>query len=91
MDELHTQKEKMRVYVKIYASLRQYVPNAAEIMRQEGWEVAQGASVEDVLKELHFPESLKILALINGVHCTDRGAPLKDGDHLLLYPLMSGG
>ncbi len=81
----------MRVYVKIYASLRQYVPNSAELTRPEGWEVAQGASVDDVLKELQFPESLKILALINGAHCTDRKAPLKEGDSLLLYPLMSGG
>ncbi len=81
----------MRVYVKIYASLRQYVSNAAELTRKEGWEVAQGASVDDVLQELHFPESLKILALINGAHCLDRSAPLKDGDSLLLYPLMSGG
>jgi molybdopterin converting factor small subunit len=81
----------MRVYVKIYASLRQYVSNSAEISRKEGWEVAQGASVDDVLRELHFPENLKILALINGAHCLDRGASLKDGDSLLLYPLMSGG
>jgi molybdopterin converting factor small subunit len=81
----------MRVYVKIYASLRQYVSNSEEMTRKEGWEVAQGASVDDVLRELHFPESLKILALINGAHCLDRGAPLKDGDSLLLYPLMSGG
>jgi molybdopterin converting factor small subunit len=81
----------MRVYIKIYASLRQYVPNSAELTRKEGWDVVEGASVEDVLKELHFPENLRILALINGAHCLDRRAPLKDGDSLLLYPLMSGG
>ena len=81
----------MRVFVKIYASLRQYVPNSAEMTRKEGWEVAERASVDDVLQELRFPENLKILALINGAHCLDRSAPLKDGDSLLLYPLMSGG
>ena len=81
----------MRVYIKIYASLRQYVSNSAELTRKEGWEVAEGASVDDVLRDLHFPENLKILALINGAHCMDRKASLKHGDSLLLYPLMSGG
>jgi molybdopterin converting factor small subunit len=81
----------MRIYVKIYATLRQYIANSAELMREEGWEVADGATVEEVMLTLRLPKSLRILALINGVHCKDRATSLKNGDTLLLYPLMSGG
>ena len=63
----------MRIHVKIYATLRQYIPNAAEIMRPEGWDVAEGATMDEVLQTVKLPESLRILALINGVHCKDRG------------------
>ncbi len=81
----------MRIYVKIYATLRQYISNSAEIIREEGWDVTDEATVEEVMKTLKLPESLRTLALINGVHCQDKATPLKDGDTLLLYPLMSGG
>ena len=81
----------MRIYVKIYATLRQYIPNAAEIMRPEGWDVTEGATIDEVLQTVKLPGSLRILALINGVHCKDRTTPLAEGDTLLLYPLMSGG
>jgi molybdopterin converting factor small subunit len=81
----------MKIYVKIYATLRQYIPNAAEIMRKEGWDVADSSTVDEVMRAFKLPESLLILALINGAHCTDRATRLSDGDTLLLYPLMSGG
>jgi molybdopterin converting factor small subunit len=81
----------MRIYVKIYAALRQYISNSAELMREEGWDVADGATVDEVMQTLKLPESLRTLALINGVHCKDKTTPLKEGDTLLLYPLMSGG
>ncbi len=81
----------MKIYVKIYATLRQYIPNAVEIMRKEGWDVADSSTVDEVMQTLKLPEGLRILALINGAHCTDRATPLSDGDALLLYPLMSGG
>ncbi|MEW6664221.1 MAG: MoaD/ThiS family protein [Thermodesulfobacteriota bacterium] len=81
----------MKVYLKLYATLRQYVPNAAEIARKEGWEVSEGTTARDVLEMVDFPDGLKVLALVNGAHCRDMAAVLKDGDTLLLYPMMSGG
>ena len=81
----------MKIYVKIYATLRQYIPNAAELMREEGWDVADSSTMGEVMQTLKLPESLRILALINGAHCNDKATPLKDGDTLLFYPLMSGG
>ena len=81
----------MKIYVKIYATLRQYVPNSTEIMREEGWDVEEGATVEEVMRTLKLPENLRTLALVNGVHCQDKATRLSNGDTLLLYPLMSGG
>jgi hypothetical protein len=40
---------------------------------------------------LSLPESLKVLSLLNGVHCREKEKSLKGGDTLLFYPLMSGG
>lgn len=81
----------MKIYVKIYATLRQYVPNSGEITRPEGWEVADDATVQEVMASLKLPENLRTLALVNGVHCQDKSKRLSNGDTLLLYPLMSGG
>lgn len=81
----------MKIYVKIYATLRQYIPNSAEIVREEGWEVADNATVDEVMRSFDLPENLRTLALINGAHCQDKTTRLSDGDTLLLYPLMSGG
>ena len=81
----------MKIYVKIYATLRQYIPNSAEITREEGWDVAEGTTMDQLMKTLKLPEGLRTLSLINGVHCKDRLTPLSDGDTVLLYPLMSGG
>lgn len=81
----------MKIYVKIYATLRQYIPDSTEVMREEGWDVADGATVEEIMQGLKVPESLRTLALVNGVHCKDKSERLSEGDTLLLYPLMSGG
>ncbi len=81
----------MTIYVKLYATLRQYIPQAAEITRKEGLEVSEGATVGQVMEMLHLPESLKVLALVNGLHCKEKERVLGEGDSLLIYPLMSGG
>jgi hypothetical protein len=82
----------MMIKVKLYATLRQYVPASADLLlSEEGWEVAEGTTVEQVVKRVNLPDGLKVLTLLNGAHCNDRGRPLKGGDAILLYPLMVGG
>ena len=82
----------MKIKVKLYATLRQYVPSSADLLvREEGWEVADGATLGDVVKMVNLPDGLRPLTLVNGAHCNDQGRILKDGDALLLYPLMAGG
>jgi molybdopterin converting factor small subunit len=81
----------MRIRVKLYATLRQYVPRAAEIVREEGIEVDNGTTVAAVMTMLQFPDDMRVLSLLNGAHCKETTATLKEGDLLLFYPLMSGG
>jgi molybdopterin converting factor small subunit len=44
-----------------------------------------------VLEMLNLPEGLNIATLVNGVHCREKETMLREGDALLLYPLVSGG
>lgn len=81
----------MKIRVKLYATLRQYIPNAADMTRNEGVEVTDGTTVGQVMEMLHLPENLRVLSLLNGTHCKEKETKLKDGDSVLFYPLMSGG
>jgi molybdopterin converting factor small subunit len=81
----------MKIYIKIYATLRQYLPRALEVTDPEGLDVEEDTTVTQVMERLQFPESLRVLALVNGVHTKEDDTVLKDGDKLLIYPLMSGG
>jgi molybdopterin converting factor small subunit len=81
----------MKIKVKLYATLRQYVPRAAEFAREDGIDVEEGVTVAEIMKMLEFPEEMKVLALLNGAHCRETATALKEGDLLLFYPLMSGG
>jgi molybdopterin converting factor small subunit len=81
----------MKNYVKLYATLRQYIPNSTDLTRPEGLEVTEGTTVAQAMEMLRLPETLKVLALLNGLHCKEKERTLKEGDSLLFYPLMSGG
>jgi molybdopterin converting factor small subunit len=81
----------MRIKIKLYATLQQYVGGSADIVRADGIEVDGETTIADVMSMLRFPESMKVLALLNGTHCRETGTVLKEGDLLLFYPLMSGG
>ena len=81
----------MRIYVKLYATLRQYIPHSATVTDKEGLDVAEGTTIAEVMEMLGLPEHLKVLSLLNGVHCREKEKSLKDGDTLLFYPLMAGG
>jgi hypothetical protein len=81
----------MKIYVKLYATLRQYIPHSANLTGAEGLDVEEDITVARVMEMLQLPENLKVLALVNGLHCTKKERSLKEGDKLLFYPLMSGG
>lgn len=84
----------MHITFKLYASLTDYLPperrpgNAIEL------DVAEGASVADVIAPFSLPVKLVHLVLINGVFVppaerTSRA--LKEGDVLAIWPPIAGG
>jgi molybdopterin converting factor small subunit len=82
----------MKIKVKINSLLRPYVLNLAELPPEgELWEVADGASINDILGMMRFPEGPKVATLVNNMMTKDWDAPLKDGDKLLITPLAGGG
>ena len=83
----------MRVTVKLYATLGDYLPAGSRNNRVEV-EVPEGAPVGTVLAPFAFPPRLTHLVLVNGtfVPPEERATSmLKDGDTLAVWPPIAGG
>lgn len=83
----------MKVRIKLYAMLSAYLPSGAEKNEAE-ITVAEGASVQDVLKSRSVPEEHCHLVLVNGVYTppSERsGRVLSEGDHVAVWPPVAGG
>lgn len=84
----------MHITFKLYASLTDYLPaerrpgNAIEL------DVAQGASVAEIIAPFNLPLKMVHLVLINGhfVPPEQRGSrTLAEGDVLAIWPPIAGG
>lgn len=83
----------MKVTVKLYASLGDFLPagavdHAAEV------NAAEGTSVEALLRQLGVPREMTHLVLVNGVYVPPGGRAerrLVDGDTLACWPPVAGG
>lgn len=83
----------MRVSVKLYATLSDYLPPAAKNNRVE-IEVAENATVDVILAPFSLPAKLTHLVLVNGVFIApeERATTcLGDGDTLAVWPPIAGG
>ena len=78
----------MKVQVKVFATLRKYAP--AESVQKDGLELAEGATIRQVLQQLGVPEPEVAFVFVNSKrHKLDE--PLSDGDELGIFPPMAGG
>lgn len=79
----------MKVEVKLFANFRDYLPP-----KSNGYSVAlevdTGTTISRVLEILKIPESIPMLALVNGIHRKFEDA-LQEGDVLSLFPPVAGG
>jgi len=83
----------MKIRLKLYATLGQYLPegaveNAIEI------DVPDNTSPNAIIDRFHVPRELSHLVLVNGVFAprSERdSAILKDGDALAIWPPVAGG
>lgn len=79
----------MRVEVKVFASLRRYLPG---VSLGEGKEVELPAasSGRDLLALLGIPEGEAAIFLVNGRRA-DPAVPLQEGDRVSVFPPLGGG
>lgn len=83
----------MRITVKLYAMLRDYLPPGDDMHARE-MEVADGATAEDVIKQLDLPAELVQLVMIDGVHLwpsEHESRVLKEGETVTIFPPVGGG
>ena len=83
----------MRVTVKLYATLGDYLPAGSKNNRVEV-EATTGASVSEVLAPFALPPRLTHLVLVNGSYIPPDGRAtccLNDGDVLAVWPPIAGG
>jgi len=77
------------VYVKLFATLRSHRPGLG-IGEAFPVEVADGATVRDLIRQLQLPEDEVRLVFVNAVAC-ERDRVLSDGDELGIFPPVGGG
>ncbi len=83
----------MKVTLKLYATLADYLPAGSRNNRVE-LEVADAATVNAVLAPFSLPPKLTHLVLVNGVFVPPeaRGSTLlAEGDALAVWPPIAGG
>ena len=84
----------MKIVLKLYASLAQYLPHEARINNRLPMELADGTSVAQVIEPFGMPPKLVHLVLVNGVYVPPEEhltRVLHDGDVLAIWPPVAGG
>ena len=76
--------------VKVFTSLRQYIPSSDKHLDGDKWDVPNGAKIIDVLAMLKLPEDQELILLVNGRHA-DKDRVLGEGDVLHVFPPVIGG
>ena len=83
----------MKVTLKLYATLADYLPAGARNNRVE-LEVADAVTVNAILAPFSLPPKLTHLVLVNGVFVPSEARAstvLNEGDALAVWPPIAGG
>lgn len=77
----------MRIKLKTYGLLRKYIPEEANPYEME---IEEGTTVEALLHTLKIPHEYVPIVTVRGKK-VEMDYILKDGDELILLPIMGGG
>lgn len=84
----------MRITLKLFASLTDYLPPHARRDNQVELDVAPEATISAVIEPLGMPPKLVHLVLVNGVYVPPQQRQthaLVEGDVLAIWPPIAGG
>jgi thiamine biosynthesis protein ThiS len=84
----------MRITLKLYASLADYLPPEARKGNQLPLELRENTTIADVLSQQLLPPQLCHLVLVNGVFIPPRERathPLQQNDEVAIWPPVAGG
>jgi sulfur carrier protein ThiS len=84
----------VKITLKLYASLTQHLPLDRRTVNFVELEVAEGATVRQIIEPFALPEKLVHLVLVNGVYVPPEERLTKalvEGDVLAIWPPIAGG
>jgi len=84
----------MKITLKLYASLTDYLPSEAKYTNVVGLDVPDATTVQQIIDQQCLPEKLVHLVLVNGhyVAAPERAAAcLTEDDTLAIWPPIAGG
>lgn len=84
----------MRITFKLYASLGEYLPADKRQGNLMPLEVADGATIAEIVAPFNLPMKLVHLVLVNGVFVPPEeraSRALVEGDVLAIWPPIAGG
>jgi molybdopterin converting factor small subunit len=85
--------DAMKVTVKLYALLSDYLP-AGAVDNQVEIDLADGTTPEDVFARFNLPRQYCSIVLVNGIYVepSERGShALSENDTLAIWPPVAGG
>jgi len=84
----------MKVTLKLYASLSDYLPEPARRRNAMELELASGTTVAQVIEHQNLPAKQCHLVLIDGIYvppAARAARPLAEGETLAIWPPIAGG
>ena len=84
----------MKLAVKLFAALTDYLPADKREGNIVQLDVAEGATIAQVIEPFGLPPKLVHLVLVNGVYVQPAERltkPLAEGDVLAIWPPIAGG
>jgi sulfur carrier protein ThiS len=83
----------MRITIKLYAMLSEYLPDHA-VKNEANLQLNENSCVSEVISQLNMPRNMVHLVLLNGVYVEPEQlavTQLSESDVLAIWPPVAGG